>query len=901
MRQAFAGMLWSKQLYDYDVARWLDGDPTQPPPPAARADRPQQPLAQLRRLRHHVDAGQVGVPVVRGVGPGLPLRRAGPRRPGVRQVPADPALPRVVPAPERRAARLRVGLRRRQPAGAGVGGARGVRHRRRPRRRLPRAGSSTSCWSTSPGGSTARTPTAPTCSRAASSASTTSARSTAPTCPSAARSSSPTPRRGWRSTRCTWRRSPSVLRRHGQPTQRPGAQVPRALRPDPPRAGRPGPVGRGRRLLLRPAAAGRRHLVPVKVRSMVGVLPVLASVVVDEVAHPPGRGARQAVRHAARRTGLSSRKPGRAGPGPRASPATAACCSAWSASTRSTALFEQLFDEEEFLSPYGLRARLAVHRDHPYVLDVGRPARARIDYEPAESTTDMFGGNSNWRGPIWFPLNYLLVSSLERYGHFFGDDVDGRVPDRVGPAGARSTRSPRTCARRLISLFLRRRRRPAARASAGSTSCSTTRAGRTTCCSTSTSTATTAPGSGASHQTGWTGLVADLIRRRPGSGRRRALGDLLQPSRPRPPDRPRTRSMTMTDHYDVIIIGSGAGGGTLAHTLADVRQADPASSSGATTCRGRWTTGTRSRCSSTASTSRREPGTTPTASRSSPRSTTSSAAPPSSTAPRCTGCARRTSASSTTSTGLAGLAAHLRRLRAVVHRGRVALPGARQRRRGPDRGPPLAALPVAGGVARAAHPAALRRPAGGRLPPVPRAVRHPARRGRPGRRAPASAARGATATRAWCTPSPTPRPSPCGPLLDRPNVTLLVDAEVVEARDRRRAAARSPASWCPAAATTETYRRRHRRGLGRGRPTRPSCCSHSANDQHPNGLANGSDQVGRNYMFHNSKAVVALSEEPNDTRVPEDARASTTSTSAPRTTTSRSATSRWSASPTPRR
>ena len=114
------------------------------PDPAAPAGGPprraQLPVAQLRLLRHHVDAGQVGVPVVRRLGPGLPLRDAGPRRPGVRQVPADPAVPGMVPAPERGAARLRVGLRRRQPAGAGVGGAGGVRHRRRPRPRLPEPG-----------------------------------------------------------------------------------------------------------------------------------------------------------------------------------------------------------------------------------------------------------------------------------------------------------------------------------------------------------------------------------------------------------------------------------------------------------------------------------------------------------------------------------------------------------------------------------------------------------------------------------------------------------------------------------------------------------------------------------------------------------------------------------------
>ena len=106
-------------------------------PAGGAAHRPQLAVAQLRVVRHHVDARQVGVPVVRGLGPRVPLRRPRPPRPGVRQVPAAADLPGVVPAPQRRAARLRVGLRRRQPAGAGVGRARGVRHRRRPRPRLP--------------------------------------------------------------------------------------------------------------------------------------------------------------------------------------------------------------------------------------------------------------------------------------------------------------------------------------------------------------------------------------------------------------------------------------------------------------------------------------------------------------------------------------------------------------------------------------------------------------------------------------------------------------------------------------------------------------------------------------------------------------------------------------------
>ena len=218
MRQAFAGMLWSKQLYYYDVARWLDGDPTQPRAAGVPAQRAQRPLAQLRRLRHHVDAGQVGVPLVRRLGPGLPLRHAGARRPGVRQVPADPAVPGVVPAPERRAAGLRVGLRRRQPAGAGVGGARGVRHRRRPRPRLPQPGLRQAAGQLHLVGQPGGRRRARTCSRAASSGWTTSARSTARTCRSAARWSSPTPPAGWRSTRShgRHRRCPAPERARGR-------------------------------------------------------------------------------------------------------------------------------------------------------------------------------------------------------------------------------------------------------------------------------------------------------------------------------------------------------------------------------------------------------------------------------------------------------------------------------------------------------------------------------------------------------------------------------------------------------------------------------------------------------------------------------------------------------------
>ena len=73
-----------------------------------------------------------------------------------------------------------------------------------------------------------------------------------------------------------------------------------------------------------------------------------------------------------------------------------------------------MLDEKEFLSPYGIRSLSRYHADHPYVFRV-KEQEFRVDYVPADSNTGMFGGNSNWRGPIWLPINYLIVEALERY------------------------------------------------------------------------------------------------------------------------------------------------------------------------------------------------------------------------------------------------------------------------------------------------------------------------------------------------------------------------------------------------------------------------------------------------------------------------------------------------------
>src|SRR5207244_6491626 len=79
-----------------------------------------------------------------------------------------------------------------------------------------------------------------------------------------------------------------------------------------------------------------------------------------------------------------------------------------------------MLDEADFLSPHGIRAVSRYHKDRPYVLDVNGMEH-RVDYEPAESTSGLFGGNSNWRGPVWFPVNYLLIESLQKFHYFYGD------------------------------------------------------------------------------------------------------------------------------------------------------------------------------------------------------------------------------------------------------------------------------------------------------------------------------------------------------------------------------------------------------------------------------------------------------------------------------------------------
>jgi hypothetical protein len=167
-----------------------------------------------------------------------------------------------------------------------------------------------------------------------------------------------------------------------------------------------------------------------------------------------------------------------------------------------------LLDENEFLSPFGVRALSRYHRDHPCVLQTPF-GELRVDYEPGESMSSMFGGNSNWRGPIWFPVNYLLVEALQRYHHFYGDSL--RVECPVGSGRMMNLMEVASeIASRLSRLFLpdERGRRPCHGADE---IFATDPHWRNLVLFYEYFHGDTGRGLGASHQTGWTALVVQLF------------------------------------------------------------------------------------------------------------------------------------------------------------------------------------------------------------------------------------------------------------------------------------------------------------------------------------------------------------------------------------------------------
>lgn len=172
-------------------------------------------------------------------------------------------------------------------------------------------------------------------------------------------------------------------------------------------------------------------------------------------------------------------------------------------------ILRYMLDEEEFLSPYGIRSLSKYHLKHPFKLDI-EDMHYSINYQPGESETKLFGGNSNWRGPVWFPLNFLIIEALQKYDHYFGEDLKVEFPTRSGNYITLG-QVAEELSNRLIALFKRNEKNE--RPFHGSQRLfQENPEWRDYLLFNEFFHGDTGQGLGASHQTGWTGLIAKLIQ-----------------------------------------------------------------------------------------------------------------------------------------------------------------------------------------------------------------------------------------------------------------------------------------------------------------------------------------------------------------------------------------------------
>ncbi|NJR38062.1 MAG: glucosidase [Leptolyngbyaceae cyanobacterium CSU_1_4] len=172
-------------------------------------------------------------------------------------------------------------------------------------------------------------------------------------------------------------------------------------------------------------------------------------------------------------------------------------------------ILEKMLDEQEFFGNYGIRSVSSYHATHPYVFDAGNQQH-RVDYEPAESSSGLFGGNSNWRGPIWFPVNFLLIESLQKFHHYLGDDFQIECPTGSGQMMTLWAIAAEL-SQRLTCIFAKNESgdRPVY---GGTEKFQTDPHWRDLVLFYEYFHGDNGAGIGASHQTGWTGLVAKLIQ-----------------------------------------------------------------------------------------------------------------------------------------------------------------------------------------------------------------------------------------------------------------------------------------------------------------------------------------------------------------------------------------------------
>jgi hypothetical protein len=249
----------------------------------------------------------------------------------------------------------------------------------------------------------------------------------------------------------------------------------------------------------------KHYSIPIRVRSMVGLVPLFAVATIDpEIldALPAFKRRMQwfidnrpdltANINCARTAGMGERR-----------------LLAVAYRDRLERVLRYMLDESEFLSPHGIRALSRFHKDCPYILQV-EGVTHRVDYEPAESSSGLFGGNSNWRGPVWFPVNYLLIESLQKFHHYYGDDFKIECPTGSGKM-MNLWEVSQELSRRLSHIFLRNGdgTRPVF---GDHTKIQNDPHFRDHLLFYEYFHGDDGSGVGASHQTGWTGLVAKLLQ-----------------------------------------------------------------------------------------------------------------------------------------------------------------------------------------------------------------------------------------------------------------------------------------------------------------------------------------------------------------------------------------------------
>ncbi len=253
--------------------------------------------------------------------------------------------------------------------------------------------------------------------------------------------------------------------------------------------------------------------IPLRVRSMVGIIPLFTSIILSDAVLQKLPGFRRRMEWYLEHRGdrlKSMTYMQRSAAADETRPARGLRLLALPTRERMERMLKYLLDENEFLSPYGIRSLSRIHEKHPFVFNTDGHEH-RVSYVPGDSDSGMFGGNSNWRGPVWFPLNYLLIEALERYDEFYGEDFKVECPTGSGVMMTLGQVAEELM-RRQIRLFLPDK--------SGNRPCHGLDAryredphwkdlllfheyfhGET------------GKGLGASHQTGWTALVAKLINK----------------------------------------------------------------------------------------------------------------------------------------------------------------------------------------------------------------------------------------------------------------------------------------------------------------------------------------------------------------------------------------------------